>query len=204
MEEVWKDIESIVEPDGTYAYQVSNLGNVRRAKEVVSKVYVNGLGTAGYTGEYTRRLKPAQLKLNNTYDRKGRPRYSYVSIKDHTYTVHRLVARAFLADTYREGLVVNHKDGNRHNNNVDNLEWCTQAENELHSHRVLGKVAWNKGKSGYHINSWNEERRHRNDGRNAEICKKFNSGTSAISLGKEYGLNRNSIYDIVKRGQNNG
>lgn len=35
---------------------------------------------------------------------------------------------------------VNHKDGNRMNNHVDNLEWCTCSENELHSYRVLGKV----------------------------------------------------------------
>ena len=41
---------------------------------------------------------------------------------------------------------VNHKDGNRQNNNVNNLEWVTAQENIRHSFDVLGKVVWNKGK----------------------------------------------------------
>ena len=44
--------------------------------------------------------------------------------------VHRLVAQALLGD--HKGLVVNHKDGNRYNNNLENLEWITQRENVLH------------------------------------------------------------------------
>lgn len=198
MEEIWKDIESIVEPDGTYAYQVSNLGNVRRAKEVVSKVYVNGLGSAGYTGEYTRRLKPAQLKLNNTYDRKGRPRYSYVSIKDHTYTVHRLVARAFLADTYREGLEVNHKDGNRHNNNVDNLEWCTRRENEQHSYNVLGKKVWNKGTKGLMPKEWKPERKAKYIERNKELYADYIAGLGVPELAAKYDICSEYVRQILK------
>ena len=63
--------------------------------------------------------------------------------------VHRLVAQAFLGD--HPGLVVNHKDGDRYNNNLENLEWVTQRENVLHAmragrsvvnqHRVNGKFA---------------------------------------------------------------
>jgi hypothetical protein len=44
--------------------------------------------------------------------------------------VHRLVAQAFLGD--HKGLVVNHKDGDRYNNSLENLEWITQRENVLH------------------------------------------------------------------------
>lgn len=47
--------------------------------------------------------------------------------------VHRLVARAFCSG-YREGLDVNHKDGCKHNNNADNLEWCTRSENLRHAY----------------------------------------------------------------------
>lgn len=44
------------------------------------------------------------------------------------YTVHRLVAEAFIPNP--EGFeVINHKDENKHNNNVGNLEWCTAAYN---------------------------------------------------------------------------
>ncbi len=40
---------------------------------------------------------------------------------------------------------MNHKDGNKHNNHIDNLEWMTASENGLHAYRVLGNTTWNKG-----------------------------------------------------------
>lgn len=198
MEEIWKDIDFIVEPDGTCAYQVSNLGNVRRAKEVVSVIDAKRLGVAGFTGRYTRRLKPTLLKINNTYDKCGRIRYSFVSIKDHTYAVHKLVARTFLPDTYKEGLVVNHKDGNRHNNCVDNLEWCTQGENELHSYRVLGKRVWNKGTKGLMPKKWAESRRAKYIERNKAIYSDYLSGIPAKELANIYGICLRSIHQIIK------
>lgn len=52
-------------------------------------------------------------------------------------SVHRAVAYAFLRDTYREGLEVNHIDGNKENNRVDNLEWVTKSQNQQHEVRTL-------------------------------------------------------------------
>ena len=54
------------------------------------------------------------------------------------FSVHTLVARAF-CDGYEEGKQVNHKDGNKTNNNVYNLEWVTPKENVRHSFFVLEK-----------------------------------------------------------------
>ena len=62
--------------------------------------------------------------------------------------VHTLVARAF-CEGYEDGLTVNHKDGNKLNNNSNNLEWITSYENTQHARNVLGKD--NKGvKSSTH------------------------------------------------------
>lgn len=51
--------------------------------------------------------------------------------------VHRLVAEAFIPNL-DDKPVVNHKDGDKVNNSLDNLEWVTLSENALHSIRVLG------------------------------------------------------------------
>lgn len=55
--------------------------------------------------------------------------------------VHRIVAETFLDNPDpTNNTQVNHKDGNKHNNCADNLEWCTQSENERHVFRLGLKV----------------------------------------------------------------
>ena len=59
--------------------------------------------------------------------------------KTHRYLLHRLVALCYIPN--KEGKpCVNHKDGDKSNNCVENLEWVTYSENELHSIHVLGKT----------------------------------------------------------------
>lgn len=82
-------------------YKVSNMGNVK------SFVYHN-----------ERLLNPV---LHNTG-------YYFVRIKSKAYMVHRLVAMAFIP-TKDTSLHIDHIDGNRLNNDVRNLRWCTQKEN---------------------------------------------------------------------------
>ena len=56
---------------------------------------------------------------------------------------HRAVAEAFIRKVDGK-LYVNHKDGDKSNNNVQNLEWCTCSENMAHAFHVLGRSPWNK------------------------------------------------------------
>lgn len=57
--------------------------------------------------------------------------------KLYCFFVHRLVANAYIAPIENKQ-IINHKDGNKLNNTVDNLEWCTQRENILHARDKLG------------------------------------------------------------------
>lgn len=53
--------------------------------------------------------------------------------KSTSFKIHKLVAIAFIEKTLT-GYEINHKDGNRLNNNASNLEWCTRSENVKHSY----------------------------------------------------------------------
>ena len=55
--------------------------------------------------------------------------------KQKTLQVHRLVGFAFIPQVHGKDMI-NHKDGNPKNNNVDNLEWCNASENMLHANRT--------------------------------------------------------------------
>jgi len=60
--------------------------------------------------------------------------------------IHRLVAKAFIANpNYKP--YVNHIDGNKKNNRIDNLEWCTPKENSMHASKT-GLLSHDTGKKG--------------------------------------------------------
>ncbi len=66
--------------------------------------------------------------------------YIYLRVNSKKYALHRLVAQTFIPNLENKSFV-NHIDGNKINNAVSNLEWCSCSENNLHNH----KVGLNKG-----------------------------------------------------------
>lgn len=78
--------------------------------------------------------------LKESLDLSGYPIVSLVDSdtkNKSTTLVHQFIAY-FLVPGYQEGLVVNHKDGNKQNNHPSNLEWITQKENIAHAKAILG------------------------------------------------------------------
>lgn len=115
-------------------YEVSNLGNVRSISRSVQCGPMTATGTRIVGGSL---LKPFISKSTG---------YFQVNLsKRKRVSVHRLVAEAF-CEGYFDGAYVNHKNGIRTDNRAENLEWCTQSENNLHAFRKLGRKASYAGK----------------------------------------------------------
>lgn len=95
----------------------------------------------GFNGKYQiSNFGRVKSSFKEEYKQQTRPDgYKVVTIRDGSYSrtvsVHRLVALHFIPNP---GLLgeVNHIDGNKENNRVDNLEWCTRAENSNHAVRL--------------------------------------------------------------------
>ena len=82
-------------------------------------------------------------------------RYLSVDIGGKSQTIHRLVAQAYIPNSEAKPYI-NHIDGNGFNNNVSNLEWCTQSENIKHAFRVLGRTISQKNR--YRLSGMMKER----------------------------------------------
>lgn len=84
----------------------------------------------------------SSIILKQQLDKDG---YNIICLKGKTMKVHRLVGKAFISN-FKNLPQINHKDGNKTNNKIENLEWCDASYNMQHSFNVLNRVVWSKGK----------------------------------------------------------
>lgn len=168
MKEIWKDIDGY---DGLY--QVSNMGRVRVKDRVVKVV---------------REVKYKGHILSQSMDKDG---YKLVHIHGKTKKVHRLVAMAFIENPSNSPQI-NHKDLNKSNNNVNNLEWCTSAENNRHSY--IHNPDRGRGGTKFGKNPNSRSVLQLKDG---VIIRKYDS----MSRVQEYGFNPGSVSKSVRSGK---
>lgn len=121
MTEIWKDV---VGYEGLY--QVSNLGRVKSLPKKAGFRKQDEKQSAIFTDKHG--YCKTNLYKNNTHKQ---------------VYVHILVAKAFVPNKYNKPQV-NHIDGNKSNNQVTNLEWCTAKENIIHAH-LTGLIVAKRG-----------------------------------------------------------
>lgn len=92
----------------------------------------------GYEGYYMINKNGEVFSLVNNiilkcHDARG---YRRVVLKSKHYQLHRLVLMAFKPHKNQDNLQVNHINGIKSDNRLENLEWCTPSENQKHAHKI--------------------------------------------------------------------
>jgi len=165
IQEIWKDIKGYEDK-----YQVSSFGRVR--------------------------------SLDRDINRKGKilkhcyfsNRYTYVSLcKEGTRSnklIHRLIAQAFIPnpENYPQ---INHKNGIKDDNRLENLEWVSQSMNMKHAFKT-GLIKWTKEM----FEGENNPGSKLNNEKVREIRLKLLQGCKGTELAKEYGVYSSQIYKI--------
>lgn len=165
MIEVWKDIKGY---EGLY--QVSNLGRVKSLKHLKEYFLTYRIEGKGYAS--------VALFKGTVSSRKS-------------YKVHRLVADAFIPNPENKPQI-NHKDGNKLNNSVENLEWVTNQENIVH--------AYNNGLIHPNPLKGEEAPQHKLTWEEVEYIRKRYAGgdTSTHKLAEEFNVTPSCIGLIVR------
>lgn len=166
-ESLWKDVPGHsgyqIHPDGEVRSFWSRGGDVRKTPPYITeknRILKKGLGGAGY---YTVMLGRGKSK-----------------------NMHRLLAEIFIPNPETKK-TVNHKNGNKADNRLENLEWATYSENILHACRVLGKRVREKSATS---------KLTENDAR--EIRSLISFGAMSKDLAEAYGVSRSTICHLLK------
>jgi hypothetical protein len=173
IDEEWRDVVGAED-----RYEVSDKGRVRSKSYVKSGRNIHGPFT------YTTKSKLMAVRVNPDGYPQTNLRLS--SGKDRSVTVHRLVAEAFIPNPNCLPQV-NHKDSNRQNSVLENLEWCTAQEIVQHSY-------------DYGLNS-NAGEKHPRSVLTVDDVRKirdlWQGGKSVINIARELNFKRSTVSKVV-------
>lgn len=160
--ETWKDIPNYP------PYQISSFGRVRALP---------------YSRKRGKKITIDSGRILKQFPNKNWA-YLYIMLSRYKkgFRVHRLVAQAFIPNPQNKA-EVNHKDGNKLNNHISNLEWNTASENSYHAYSTGLK------KASLH-------RRKLTDDQIFEIRYLKYVGASIASIAREFGLHITTVYNI--------
>ena len=161
MKEIWKDVIGYEK-----YFMISNFGDVWSKRTNI--ILVPTATKAGYNTISTR-----------LFGRWGGAK---------VIRIHRMVAEAFIKNPENKPYV-NHLDGNKKNNNVCNLEWCTAKENSIHAYKTgLAKVGSGANNPGATLTWEQVEEIRKNYKENKETHK---------TIAERYGVERTCITNML-------
>lgn len=179
----WIDVK------GNPNYEVSDTGLVRSKitdkvlKPFVTRKGYERLGLYYYNGKIDRLEPDNRGRIRKTGKRYGNPGEYKRKL------VHQLVLSSFTRRP-KWATMVNHKDGDKRNNMLDNLEWSNNRKNIIHAYKngLMGKRSGEN--SGNNKLSKQEV---------LDIREKCTQGMSDLQIGREYGVTAANIYRIRNR-----
>lgn len=175
--EIWKPVKNY-----EIFYLISNLGNIQSLNR---KVFVKREKKSFYSLKKGKMLKP-KLTMDGYYevtlfDSFGKRKY---------IRLHIIVLSNFIKKPIGD-LEVNHKDGNKLNNHLENLEWVTKSENQIHAIKK-GLICHQKGDKRWNAKITNEDAKN--------ILKIYKLGEySQAELARKYNVSKNIIWRLVNR-----
>ncbi len=163
---------------------------IETCKEVWKNVYLNGIKSNYVVSSHGRIKNSLTNKILSP--RNHSSGYKQISLYDngneYRFYVHRLVLMTFNYFEGCENFQVNHIDGNKTNNFLYNLEWCTNSENQLHAHKI-GLKRYLYGDSKGRANFSNDEI--------IQICELMKNGYSNRYINEKFNIkDKNLLSDI--------
>lgn len=167
--ETWKDIKGY---EGIY--QVSDCGRVKSFPRNGTRINTEKILHQSFTADGYKRVRLLHGE------------------KDRTRTVHRLVAEHFIPNDNPK-LTVNHKDGDKTNNRVENLEWVDRSEQMLHAYK-LGLKQSAKGTKNTQAKLTKEQVEYIR-----RVYKRQSTEFGTVALAKKFGVS-NRVIGLICRG----